>query len=724
MDIFKLLSRSTKASTKTGKRDLSSHKLPSSGVSGDPQLYHDVLPDSPGKKRKRGPEKPVEKITLENEAEINYFAPRARSTEPPEKKTKYPIPEAHQLLSEDECRKILRSHRIKVTLLNFEKKQRDHKTKKNSKKSSETIAKEEPQQIFPQPLTAFSQLQYTYGISNRLAENLGKQGYRVPTEVQMASLPLLLRPEIALGGDEDKLKESGVNILAIAPTGSGKTLAFLIPIVNKIIQRRRQCDDAREHVMDAVVIAPTKELADQILSEAKKLCVNTGVKVCGMRKGMRIVETDDGDGDCDGDEGRESVSSEDEASNETPKKKSITKPDILVTTPGLFLSALATKKSKCFATLPTVRTLVLDEADVLLDALFRDQILSIWSTLNSPDLSVSLWSATISSSIESLACSTICTQPNSIRRPLIRLVIGLKDSALPTISHNLTYCATEPGKLMALRNLIHASSSSDSSNPVQVLRPPAIIFTQTIPRATALYTELLYDIPPIAGGSSRIAVLHSSLSTIARAAILERFRQGEIWILVTTDLLARGVDFRGVNAVVNYDIPNDSAGYIHRVGRTGRAGRIGGVAITLYTREDIPFIRGVVNIIEASRKAAGDSSGESSGKDYKWLLQLLPKTSKEDKKKLKARGVEARRNVIVDTDTKDASVKNTKNSTRKKPNMRIGTTSGYELKLKNRKIGAIKGSQRRAINSASSDAKVNEDFDHEADESEWSGIDE
>lgn len=142
---------------------------------------------------------------------------------------------------------------------------------------------------------------------------------------------------------------------------------------------------------------------------------------------------------------------------------------------------------------------------------------------------------------------------------------------------------------------------------------------------------------------------------------MARFRRGEIWILITTDLLARGVDFRGVNAVVNYDVPNTGAAYVHRIGRTGRAGRTGGTAVTLYTKEDIPYIKNVANIIAASERQRAGDGGEQKPAVEGWLLNALPTPSKRDKKQLRTRGVEARRSNNRD--------------------MRISTKSGYERRL-------------------------------------------
>ncbi|KAH7318964.1 P-loop containing nucleoside triphosphate hydrolase protein [Rhexocercosporidium sp. MPI-PUGE-AT-0058] len=713
MDILKLLSRSTKQTNKPGAGKDASAKLPSAGISANPQLYHDAIPDSKGKKRKRGGERTEEQPPNEEDDDVDFFAPKntapkVKRVTPPDNGTKTTT-EA-KLLDQDECRQILKSHRLKVTLL-ASGKAPEKKIKKSKKaKVSKKPAKEEFKQLYPQPLVAFADLRSTYGISGRMAENLVQQGYKIPTEVQMGSLPLLLRPEIAFGDSE--LGSSGVDLLAVAPTGSGKTLAFLIPIVDNIIQRRRGKEDKGEHELEAIVVAPTKELASQIVNEAKKLSLGTGVKVVGMRKGMRIVERSTKVDESSSEE-------EDEEDTEKNSSQPISKGDILITTPGLLLSALSTGDPTKHAPLPSIRTLVLDEADVLLDPLFRDQTLGIWNSCINPDLRVTLWSATMGSNIETLASSHIRSRRNLLSlpsTPIIRLVVGLKDSAIPNITHNLTYAATEPGKLLALRQLLHPTAST-SSGTIS-LRPPFLVFTQTIPRAIALHSELLYDIPAEAGGSSRIAVLHSDLSDAARSQVMARFRSGEIWILITTDILSRGVDFRGVNGVVNYDVPNSGASYIHRVGRTGRGGRDGGVAVTFYTKEDIPYVKNVANIIAASEKQAGKEPSEAGMQ--KWLLDVLPKPSKDEKKKLKLYGVEARRGGLGGGKDKDGKGKG-----KGKGKMQISTKSGYERKLENNRKGAIQGSRRRAkLEAEGGGDEGGIEIAKGADDGEWGGIDE
>lgn len=270
-------------------------------------------------------------------------------------------------------------------------------------------------------------------------------------------------------------------------------------------------------------------------------------------------------------------------------------------------------------------------------------------------------------------------------KPLVRLVVGLKDAAVPNITHKLTYTATETGKLLALRQLLHPGT--DSGPP---LRPPFLVFTQTIDRATALHDELKYDIPLEAGGSSRLAVLHSSLPDPVRADIMRRFRLGEIWVLITTDVLARGVDFAGVNGVVNYDVPSSAAAYVHRAGRTGRAGREGGIAVTFYTKDDIPIVKSVANVIAVSEKQAG-KTGEQADVQ-KWLLDALPKVGKVEKKKLRTQGGVAARKTA-----------------------KITSKSAWERKREGNRKGAIEGSKGR---------KAREEAEGKSGESsEWGGLD-
>ncbi|KAL7274442.1 RNA-dependent ATPase rok1 [Rhizina undulata] len=592
--------------------------------------------------------------------------------------------ETGEVLSEEEVRKVMREHKLKITVLHTPATVEKKKKKKGKKPGAEEEVGEKKKKkmdvVMVPPLTNFNMLRaakHGYGLSKRVYRNIIAQGYSEPTEVQMGSLPLLMKKDLELPGH----RTQEVDLLTCAPTGSGKTLAYVVPLLDSML-RERKSNPVRG--VKAVILAPTKELAGQIVNEVKKLAVGTGVRVALMKKGMVPVSA----GVADGEE-------EKKGERKEAGRKGEIKSDILVSTPLLLLHAIENSPDGEMA---GIRKLVLDEADVLLDELFREQTLGIWRALRKRSkgtLRTSLWSATISSGTEEIAKTMILSSSSSSasssspaasttadnkadkkkkktsedtdetawKEPtIIRLIVGIKDTSLPTISQTLLYTATEPGKLLALRQLFTTS-----------FHPPALIFVQSIPRAQALYNEILYDLPT----PGKIAVLHASLTDTAREEVMDRFRRGDVWVLITTDLLARGVDFRGVRLVVNYDIPTTVAAYIHRVGRTGRAGREGGEAVTYYTKEDVGYVKGIANVISSSEKLRGEKPGEGI---QKWLLDALPKTSRREKKKLKLHGVKAR---SVKLEGREAA------------KARISTKSGYERQKEDRRKGAREASKKR-----------------------------
>lgn len=733
MDIFKVLSRGTKpkkpSTTTTGSSTSKAPLLPSAGARVNPQFFHDDvsgLDTARSKKRKRRKNADAgaddhETAPADDDSDIDFFAPpkpATTTTTPAQDEAEDKEQQAKKikarLLDEDECRLIFKSHRLKFTVLaggtdaavdEEEEEPVRKKSKKQKGDGKKDVVDEgkkkkddKMKQLFPQPLNKFGELRHIYGIAPTLADNIARQGFRVPTEVQMGALPLLLRPSLALEkvkGDVVKVDEElGVDFLGVAPTGSGKTISFLIPAIDRILRRRGE--NPEEHILEAVVVAPTRELASQIVNEGRKLALGTGVRVVLMKRGITLAaedpEQDKESEEVDAqeeDEDEQSEEEEDRESDQDSEADGKAKPrvprgpahvDILVTTPKTLLNFLSgekvpSKNPKARKTLPTVRSLILDEADVLLDPLFRKQTTAIWNACTHPSLTLTCWSATMASSIESLITKHLSKRATRLSLPtpppVLRLVVGLKDTAVPNVTHKLIYAATEQGKLLGLRNLLHPSGGDTSGPP---LRPPFLVFTQTIERAQSLFNELQYDIPASAGGAAtRLAVLHSSLPDAARARIMARFRAGDVWVLITTDVLARGIDFAGVNGVVNYDVPGSAAAYVHRAGRTGRAGREGGVAVTLYTKEDIPFVRSVANVIAASERQAGGAGGQE-GTVQKWLMDALPKVAKGEKRKLSVRGVEARR----------AGGKAT-----------IGTKGGWERRRENNRAAAIEASKRR-----------------------------
>ena len=718
MDVYRLLTRSTNTHrTSPGNRlDVKQH-LPSAGlperndnvIDSEVKLTSRVSHDQ-GAKRKR--------FTSEDHQESDasqspdFFAIN-EDLSIPHKKAKFSkednddreraikgrskgSTDSTPLLSKEECATVLKRHKLKITSLTGL-----GESGKESRPSSSKKVKRRDGQLAVQPLTSFKLLRTKYGISRRLAENIDSQGYQDPTEVQLGSLPILLGTDMDCGLSSPNRKEpekqfrSDADLLAVAPTGSGKTLAFLIPVIQGLLrdQRTEKQSNIRpvnKHDVRALILAPTHELVDQTVNEARKLAAGTGVKASALKKGMKLQSHSAQADDINDAEDTDSTGSDTESSDTAEKR--FVKSDILVSTPALLLHNISQNVSSP-RVLPKIRFLVLDEADYLLEPLFREQTLGVWKSCINPSLQVSLWSATIGSSIESLSHSFIKERRQRLelnsKHHLIRLIVGLKDSSVPNIDHRLVYAASEQGKLLALRQILHPSASS--SDDTKALQPPFLVFTQTIPRAIALHSELLYDISPQAGGASRIAVLHSDLSNSARSDIMAGFRKGEIWILITTDLLSRGVDFRGINGVVNYDIPNTSASYVHRAGRTGRQGRKGGVAVTLYTKEDIPYLKNIANVIAASQRADSEGQDREGKNKQKWLLDALPAISKKTKQDLKTKGVESRR------------ANPTREVERAARKARISTKSGYERRLENRKKGAVANNQRRQAEDATHD---------------------
>ena len=184
----------------------------------------------------------------------------------------------------------------------------------------------------------------------------------------------------------------------------------------------------------------------------------------------------------------------------------------------------------------------------------------------------------------------------------VRIQIGVKNATASTVHQNIVYVGREDAKLMTLRQ-----SLKDG------FEPPMLIFVQSKHRAKELYHELVYD-------GINVDVIHGDKKKSERDDIMQKFRLGEIWVLVCTDLMSRGIDFKTVNSVLNFDFPTSLVSYIHRVGRTGRAGR-SGTATTYFTDADTPFVKTIANLMQ------------KSGQDVpQWMLNLKGADNKEWKK--------------------------------------------------------------------------------------------
>jgi len=260
----------------------------------------------------------------------------------------------------------------------------------------------------------------------------------------------------------------------------------------------------------------------------------------------------------------------------------LVKYDVVVSTP-LRLVGLV---DRGLLPLQEVRLLVLDEADKLLELGFLEQVDTLLAACSHAEVSRALFSATMLPAIESLA-DTVLRQP-------VRVVVGEKNAAAETVEQSLVFVGREDGKMLALRQMIR-----------QGIQPPVLIFVQSKERAVQLFHELVLD-------GLRVEAIHADRSQAQRDAIVDQFRKGQVWVLVATELMARGMDFKGVKLVVNFDFPQTTVSYIHRIGRTGRAG-MRGKAVTFFTEQDVEQLRSIANVMKASGCGVPD-----------WMLRLQP----------------------------------------------------------------------------------------------------
>lgn len=344
----------------------------------------------------------------------------------------------------------------------------------------------------------------------RTVDILKKAGISKPMPVQEQVIPALF---------------AGKDVIARAQTGTGKTLAFLIPLMEKI--------DANKKYVQALIIAPTRELAMQISTEAKKLAGETGIKILPVCGGRDLEQ-------------------------QKHKMQNVT--HIMVGTPGRLLDHIRRGNTN----LGGVSYLVLDEVDEMLEQGFIDEAAELIS-MTSKDRQTVLCSATLSEEVRKLGkkitrnCALIDINPDQAT------VAGIKQICIKT---------TEEFKQRALETLIQRY------NPYLM-----IIFCYSKERAIELEEWL-------ATKQYNVDVLHGEMSQAKRKTVMKAFRDAKLQLLVATDLAARGLDIEGVTHVINYDIPHDVDWYVHRIGRTGRAGKEG-VAVTFYTADEIRWLKNI-----------------------------------------------------------------------------------------------------------------------------------
>uniref|UniRef100_A0A182QT39 Probable ATP-dependent RNA helicase DDX52 n=1 Tax=Anopheles farauti TaxID=69004 RepID=A0A182QT39_9DIPT len=334
----------------------------------------------------------------------------------------------------------------------------------------------------------------------------------------------------------------GHSLQACAPTGSGKTAAFLIPILHHL-KEPMKCG------FRALIICPTRELAKQTQRETLRLGD-------GLNLRTHVVQTvdDPKKGDYSSSNGR--------------------RYDILVTTPNRICYLLSQNPPKI--DLSNIQWVIIDEADKLFEDSknsFRDQLATILNACTNPSKTLALFSATETRDVNVWVGRNV---PNRIR-----FSVGQLNGAVELVEQKLLFTGSEAGKLLAFREMV-----------AEGLHPPVLVFVQSKDRAQQLFTELIYD-------GLNVDVIHSNRTQNERDNVVRAFREGKIWILICTELMSRGIDFKGVNLVINYDFPPSTISYVHRIGRTGRAGRPG-KAVTFFTKDDTVNLKGVAQLIKSA----------------------------------------------------------------------------------------------------------------------------
>lgn len=342
-----------------------------------------------------------------------------------------------------------------------------------------------------------------FGLDGQYLQAVEQLGFREPTPIQQSVIPLLL---------------DGKDVIGQAQTGTGKTAAFVLPLLQQIRTGRG--------FIQALILAPTRELTIQIAKEIERIAKFSPIKIVTVYGGQ----------------------SYDVQIRELKKGT-----DIVVATTGRLIDLIHKKVIK----LDQVQFLVLDEADEMLEMGFVEDIEEILKNLPNVEQKA-LFSATMPKTVRALA-DKYMVHPQEI-------MINPSNETLDEIDQRCYFVRNEKKYTTLLKVL--------EMDEVQ----SALIFVRTKQRAQDLADDLLAD-----GYSAR--AMHGDLSQKQREVTLMSFRKHQITLMVATDVAARGLDIKNVSHVFNYDMPADPEDYIHRIGRTGRAGRKGS-AVTFFTKKE------------------------------------------------------------------------------------------------------------------------------------------
>ncbi|MBU2939479.1 DEAD/DEAH box helicase [Lacinutrix sp. C3R15] len=357
-------------------------------------------------------------------------------------------------------------------------------------------------------------------LNKPLLRAIAEAGYDNPTLVQEKTIPFVL----------DKK-----DIICSAQTGTGKTAAFALPILQMLYDKQEGSKKGKK--IRALIVSPTRELAAQIQENFKTYAKNTSLTSTVIYGGTSIEPQKD------------------------ILKKGV---DILIATPGRLLDL---HKQDCL-NLDYIETLVLDEADLMLDMGFIDDVKKI-ERLCPEGKQILLFSATIPFKVEQLA--------NTILKTPERIEVTPTSSAAKNVSQVLYYVP----KKDKIELCLHLLRNTIKGN--------ILIFRRTKFGVDKLEKTLLKN-------DFKVETIHGDKAQNLRQDALKKFKNGYVNILIATDVAARGIDINELDAVINFDLPNVPETYVHRIGRTGRAGNFGN-AYSLCSADEKTYIKSIQQLI-------------------------------------------------------------------------------------------------------------------------------
>ncbi|WP_404300016.1 DEAD/DEAH box helicase [Alicycliphilus denitrificans] len=363
----------------------------------------------------------------------------------------------------------------------------------------------------------------TLALAEPLKRAVADMGYENMTPIQAQAIPVVL---------------TGKDVMGAAQTGTGKTAAFSLPLLERLLKHENSSASPARHPVRALVLLPTRELADQVAQQialyAKYTKLRSTVVFGGMDMKPQTLEL----------------------------KKGV---EVLVATPGRLLDHIEAKN----AVLNQVEYVVLDEADRMLDIGFLPDLQRILSYLPKQRTTL-LFSATFSPEIKRLAGSYL--------QDPVTIEVARPNETASTVEQHF-YGANDDGKRHAIHQVLKSRGIKQ-----------AFIFVNSKLGCARLARSLERD-------GLKTTALHGDKSQDERLKALDAFKQGAVDLLVCTDVAARGLDIKDVPAVFNYDVPFNAEDYVHRIGRTGRAGA-SGLAVTLVSSSDARLVADIEKLLK------------------------------------------------------------------------------------------------------------------------------